>query len=68
MQKWEEVEDVEALRETAAKLGVQNTATMSREQLIEALNSADVPDGGSGDGDQMRNDAEAAFGSDNAGS
>lgn len=62
MQKWEEVEDVEALRETAAKLGVQDTATMSRDQLIEALNSAEVPDGGSSDG-QARSDAETAFGS-----
>ncbi|MGN6251293.1 MAG: hypothetical protein ACTHNS_05705 [Marmoricola sp.] len=65
MQKWEDVEDVEALRETAAKLGVQGTDTMDRGQLIEALNTADVSDAAQGN-DQARADAESAFGSESS--
>ena len=61
MQKWEEVEDVDALRETAAKLGVENANTMDREQLIDALNTADVSSAGP-DTSQAEADAKSAFG------
>jgi hypothetical protein len=65
MQKWEEVEDVEKLRDTAAKLGVENPGNMDREQLIEALNTADVSSTGTADS-QARADAESAFGDDSS--
>lgn len=65
MQKWEDVEDVETLRDTAAKLGVANPDNMSREQLIEALNTADVT-GTEGGDSQARADAESAFGGDSS--
>lgn len=65
MQKWEEVEDVDALRDTAAKLGVEGANTMDREQLIQALNTAEVS-GDQADDGQAKADAESAFGSDSA--
>lgn len=65
MQRWEDVEDVETLRDTAAKLGVEDSGSMNREQLIQALNTADVSGTPSGDS-QGRADAESAFGDENS--
>jgi hypothetical protein len=65
MQKWEDVEDVDALRETAAQLGVENANTMDREQLIDALNTADVSSAGP-DTSQAEADAKSAFGGDSS--
>jgi hypothetical protein len=62
MQRWEDVEDVEALRDTAAKLGVENSSNMDRQQLIEALNTAAVSDTSPEEDSQARADAESAFG------
>jgi hypothetical protein len=67
MQRWEDVEDVEALRDTAAKLGVENPGNMDRQQLIEALNTADVS-GAAPEDSQARADAESAFGDDSSSS
>ena len=67
MQRWEDVEDVEALRDTAAKLGVENPGNMDRQQLIEALNTADVSDTSPEDS-QARADAESAFGDESSSS
>lgn len=65
MQKWEEVEDLDTLRDTAAKLGVENAGSMDRDQLIEALNTADVSPGGQDDG-AARAEAKSAFGDDSS--
>lgn len=67
MQRWEDVEDVEALRDTAAKLGVENPNNMDRQQLIEALNTADVS-GTAAEDSQARADAESAFGDESSSS